>query len=221
MERKYIACFFDLKVSEYDYLEETLLEYDIGQYIIGHETHNAEGKEKSHFHLLFEATEQIYTNFSKRIIDKYGLRRKGKGGVIKYGKVKQIRDIDKMKSYTVKDSNIRTNIPEEELQNIIDKSFKKTTQKLICEEIREDIDRYLKQQQWQLSFYEHETLTGITKVKYNDPKRIVKKQMISISLERDLKLSKAGLQSYYIYWLKHSELLSKQEKISILFDELN
>ena len=44
-----IACFFDLKLTEFDNLESTLTEYDIGEYVIAHESHNAKGEEKPHF----------------------------------------------------------------------------------------------------------------------------------------------------------------------------
>lgn len=122
-----IACFFDLNISEFDNLENTLTDYDIGEYVIAHESHNAKGEEKPHFHLFFEGTNQIYNNFSKKIIEKYGLRNKSgnQGGIRKYGKVKQIRDLSKMLSYTLKDKNFRSNMKQEKLDFYFKNSFKK------------------------------------------------------------------------------------------------
>jgi hypothetical protein len=138
MDIKTIACFFTLPETEYDTLEEILLTYDIGQYLIGFEK-TPDKEQKEHFHLLFEGTDQIYNNFSKRIVEQYKLRGKGRGNK-KYGRVKNIRDIEKMCSYTVKEGNYRGNFPEEDIQKWYDESFSKTekqaTRDLILEELR-------------------------------------------------------------------------------------
>ena len=135
MEQEWIACFFALPLETFDDLEKRLLSYDIGPYIIAYEN-----EPKEHFHLLFKGTKQIYTNFSKSIVEKYGLRRTGKGGLIRYGKVKEIRDIEKMKSYTCKQQNIRTNIPDEEIKLIIEKSFIKVERKKFLDDIVDHLD---------------------------------------------------------------------------------
>ena len=119
-----IACFFTLPETEYDTLEETLLTYDIGHYLIGFEKTPDKDK-KEHFHLLFEGTDNIYNAFSKKIVEKYELRGKGRGNK-KYGRVKNIRDVEKMCSYTVKEGNYRGNFPEEDIQKWYDESFSKS-----------------------------------------------------------------------------------------------
>ena len=139
MDIKIIACFFTLPETEYDTLEEILLTYDIGHYLIGFEK-TPDAKKKEHFHLLFEGTDGIYNAFSKRIIEKYGLRGKGRGNK-KYGRVlKDIRDFEKMCSYTVKEGNFRGNFPEEDIQKWYDESFSKSekhaTRELILEGLR-------------------------------------------------------------------------------------
>ena len=139
METKYIACFFTLELEEYDYLENTLISYiQDGKYCIAHES-----EPKSHFHFIFEGTETIYTNFSKKIIEKYDLRRKGRGGLIKYGKVKEIRNLERMLTYTLKDGNYRSNMDKETLQVYFEKSFKKSlkdkTLNLVVEKLDEKI----------------------------------------------------------------------------------
>ena len=140
MDAKIIACFFTLPETEYDTIEEILLTYDIGHYLIGFEK-TPDTKQKEHFHLLFEGTDGIYNAFSKRIIEKYGLRGKGRGNK-KYGRVlKDIRDFEKMCSYTVKEGNYRGNFPEEDIQKWYDESFSKSekqaTRDLILEKLAE------------------------------------------------------------------------------------
>jgi len=138
MNNKVIACYFTIPETEYDYLENTLLTYDIGHYLIGFET-TPDKKKKEHFHLLFEGTDQIYNAFSKRIIEEYKLRGKGRGNK-KYGKVGNIRDLEKLCRYTVKEGNYRGNFPEEDIQKWYDESFSKSekvaTRELILEKLK-------------------------------------------------------------------------------------
>lgn len=140
MDTKTIACFFTIPETEFDYLEETLLEYDIGHYLIGFEV-TPDNKKKEHFHLLFEGTDQIYNAFSKRIIEHYSLRGKGSGNK-KYGKVREIRDLEKMCSYTVKEGNFRGNFPEEDIERWYNESFSKNEKVRTRELILENLDKY-------------------------------------------------------------------------------
>lgn len=115
----YIACMFHLDEIHYDHLETTLKEYDIGNYIIGHEK-----TPYSHFHIMFQGTEKIYSAFSKRIVEKFDLRgRAAKGKSKEYGKVKQIENVTKMAAYTVKDGNVRSNMTQEELDKYKQMSY--------------------------------------------------------------------------------------------------
>lgn len=124
MDTKIIAGFFTLSEDHFDYLEDTLQTYDIGNYLIGFEvTPNKEKKE--HFHVLFEGTDQIWNAFSKKVVEDHSLRGKGKGNK-KYGKVtKDIRDFEKMCSYTLKEGNFRGNFPEEDIDRWYKASFSK------------------------------------------------------------------------------------------------
>ena len=124
MNTKNIACFFTIPESEYDYLENTLLTYDIGHYLIGFEK-TPDASQKEHFHVLFEGTDQIYNAFSKKIVEEYKLRGVGRGNK-KYGRVRQIRDLEKLCQYTVKEGNYRGNFPEEDIQKWYDDSFSKS-----------------------------------------------------------------------------------------------
>lgn len=124
MEQKIIAGFFTLAEEHFDYLEDTLNTYDIGNYLIGFEI-TPDKKKKEHFHVLFEGTDQIWNAFSKKVVQDHKLRGKGKGNK-KYGKVnKDIRDFEKMCSYTLKEGNFRGTFPEEDIERWYAKSFSK------------------------------------------------------------------------------------------------
>lgn len=130
--------------SEIDFIENDLLEQqEVLTYLIGLETSNTVG-EHMHFLCCVES-ETWYHKWSKRIFkDKYKLKGKaykidGNGYPRQYGKLKEIKDLEKMGSYTVKDGNIKTNMPQNEIDNFVKKSHKKnillTTTYEICEKM--------------------------------------------------------------------------------------
>lgn len=124
MGDNFIAFMGHMPLADYDYLESTLLEYDIGGYLIGAETSKA-GVE--HYHFLVEMSSDDYHLFAERVFrKKYKLRgRATKGQARQYGKLTEIRDFERLKSYTLKEGNIRTNMSEEELASAKENSFSK------------------------------------------------------------------------------------------------
>ena len=124
MENNFIAFMGHMPLDDYDYLEDTLKEYDIGGYLIGAEV-SSTGVE--HYHFLVEMTAEDYHLFSERVFrKKYKLRgRASKGQARQYGKLKEIRDFERLKAYTMKEGNIRTNMSEEDLANAREISFSK------------------------------------------------------------------------------------------------
>jgi len=137
----YLAFMGALEHSHFDYLENTLKEYDIGSYIVSAEVSSTshEATKGQHFHFLVEMTDQDYTRFSKRVfIDKFKLRgRAVKGLPRQYGKVKQIENLEQMKRYTVKDGNFRTNLTDIEIETLVENSFQKDEKKKIQDELME------------------------------------------------------------------------------------
>ncbi len=131
----WIACMFHLEEEHAYYLEQTLLEYDIGLYLIGFEE-----DKYSHFHVMFQGDNKIYTNFSKKIVEKFKLRGKAKDGKSRqYGKVKEIDNVEKMAAYTLKDGNIRTNMSEADLEKYRSISYKKNEDKKLFARILEKL----------------------------------------------------------------------------------
>lgn len=108
-----------------DYLENTLKEYQIGEYIIGAEITPKTGIH--HFHFIVEMSTGEYHKYAKRVFkDKFNLRgRATKGAPRQYGKIKEIEDLERACAYTIKDGNIRTNMPQERIQHLAELAYEK------------------------------------------------------------------------------------------------
>ena len=135
-----------MAVIEHKYAQEVgdiLFQYDIGKYIIAKEKSNTSHQETNgeHLHFMVEMTDKDYHKFSKRVfIDRFKLRgRATKGKPRQYGKVKQIENVEKMKAYTLKEADYVSNLSDEELKMLFEKSYKK------AEEIdeQEELFKYL------------------------------------------------------------------------------
>jgi len=127
-----------------DYVETTLNNYGIGNYIIAMEETTYQ-----HMHFIVQMTDDDYHKFSKRVFkDKFKLRGRAiKGEPRQYGKIHNIEDIEKAKAYTCKDGNLRTNMTDEEIQKYIDSSFKKEDKKQFLEECAQELEsKYLEYQ---------------------------------------------------------------------------
>lgn len=148
---KYLAFFSAIKHEHFSYLENTIKEYDIGGYIIAAETTKDTHKESDgeHFHFLVEMSDTDYHKFSKRVFkDKFNLAGRAMNGHPRqYGKVSKIEKLDRMKSYTVKDGNFRTNLKEDEVKEITENSFKKEEKKSSRDEIINDLNQ-LSLEEW-------------------------------------------------------------------------
>ncbi len=140
-ELKWNSFFGALDHMWFDYLEEKLKEYDIGYYIIAAEV--AEGKHQKtngqHFHIVAQMTEKDYNAYVKRVFkDKFKLSgRAGNGEGRQYGRVKDIENITKMKAYVLKDGKFKTNIPEDEIKELLSIAFKKDEKETEQREFRD------------------------------------------------------------------------------------
>lgn len=127
-----------------DYIVNDLLEQqEIVTYLVGLETSTTVG-EHMHF-LCCVNSDSWYHKWSKKVFkDKFKLKGKaykidGNGYPRQYGKLKEIKDLEKMGSYTVKDGNIRTNMSENEIENFVKKSHKKQESLTMTYEIVEKL----------------------------------------------------------------------------------
>lgn len=202
MERNWIACFFSVNHTEFDTIEKIFHEYDHGLYIIAAE--NTE-KEKEHFHFLFEGSEQIYNNFSKRIVEKYNLRRKGRGGLIKYGKVKNIRNLERMMTYTLKDNTFRSNMDNKMIQSYFEKSFKKELKKELIDNIVEYIDE---QEHW--SAHKFTVLCCQT---WQATRQQAMSHLIDYLVDNNIRHSKSALANWiYQFFIRSTKYTNYQKK---------
>ena len=168
--------------EEFKYLEETLNEYNIGGYVIALET-----EPYIHFHFLVETDEQTYTNFRKRVfIDRYKLRGQAKEGKPRqYGKVKDIKDLEKMLAYTVKDQDIRSNLDDETISNAIDKSFKKEKPKLLKEKM--------------LYYVEKQMIESTVNEK------TIKLAIIDFCINEHIDIRKSIVDTYHLYFRQYTK----------------
>ena len=112
-EHKFICFMAHISHKECETLCKDLAPY---KYLFGMETSDYE-----HYHFLVEMSDKQYHAFSKKIFkDRYKLRGRAiKGSPRQYGKENHIRDIQKIARYSCKDKNVRTNLTEEELDDLL------------------------------------------------------------------------------------------------------
>ena len=204
MEQTWIACFFSIPHTEFDLIENIFHEYDHGLYAIAAE---CTPSEKEHFHFLFEGTEQIYNNFSKRLIEKYKLRRKGRGGLIKYGKVKSIRNLERMLTYTLKDGNFRSNMDSSKLQAFFEKSFQKTIKKDFIDKLVAHID--------EVGHWDHLPNPSDYE-QFNDILDTLGDIIIDYLVEEEIPHSKSAMPNWIYQFICRSKKFGKPQKKHIL-----
>ena len=206
---EWTACFFDIDIDQFDYLEK-LLKEKTSKYVVAYES-----EPKSHYHMLFFANPGTYEKISRHLVEKFDLRRKKHGGVIKYGKVKQIKDKERMLSYTIKDHNFRTNLEEEEIESAIESSFTKTKG---YKEIKDKIVQYLDQievpvTEWYYIDNRHKICRP------TNFRRYIQKHIIQFYLDQNINMkSITTIKSLYIYFIQNSQNLKAEEKIVYLQD---
>lgn len=209
---KYQAFTAHLPLDQYDYLEEKIQEYNIGAYIIAHET-----TPFSHFHFCVQMEDTEYHNFCQAIFKKkFNLRGRAiKDKCRQYGKLTTINAIEKMKSYTVKDGNYRTNLSQEEIKTIYENSYQKVDQKKELDKLHDYLDT-------QIDLFKD-------KITYKD--YFGEKKIFTISSTKDTILhhiylyinttdNKLGntrnqITNYYLKYLRIRQLLSLDERITL------
>ena len=142
---EYLAFFFAIKHEHYPYLRETLHKYEIGKFLIAQETDKKVHLESEgqHFHFLVQMTVESYSKFSKVVRDKFKLRGRAiEGKPRQYGRIKEIKDLDRMAAYTLKDGNYYTNMDDTDLDKWYKLSFKKDLKKKHYDKLMAYIDGF-------------------------------------------------------------------------------
>ncbi len=129
-DRKWTAWFMAIKHEKKEEVlkiwNEYLGEY-VGKYLISTEVAEDKHKETDgeHYHFVAEISPKTYHKVTKRYKDKYNLKGQAKNGIGRqYGIVKEIKDIDRLIAYCMKDGQYETNFNEEELKKYENISFK-------------------------------------------------------------------------------------------------
>lgn len=132
----YIAFFAAIKHSEEteEFMIKSLLNYEIGAYLIVRETSANSHKLSNgeHYHFLVQMKDADYTRYRKSVfIDHFKLcGRSTKDKVRAYGKVNYLKDPDRMAVYMMKDDSVvASTFTDEQLNSWYEKSFKKSEQK--------------------------------------------------------------------------------------------
>ncbi len=185
----WIAFMCHLDRGYFNDIQTILDEYNPQRYIIAYENEPYE-----HFHFLVQIEEPatFYTRFRKRVfIDKYKLRGQAKKDLPRqYGKVRDIEDLNKMASYTVKNEDFRVyNIDEEEINEIIENSFNKSDKiKLLKDKMIIHVESALTKGGFVL-YVEHEQIATI---------------IIQFCFENNIEVRRSLIDTYYYYFRQYS-----------------
>ena len=142
---EYLAFFFAIKHEHYPYIRNTIDKYEIGKFLIAMETDTKVHLETEgqHFHFLVQMTRDNYAKFSKVLRDKFKLRGRSKDGKPRqYGILKEIKDLDRIAAYTIKDGNYYTNMDDDDLDKWYKISFKKDLKQKHYDKLMAYIDEY-------------------------------------------------------------------------------
>jgi len=206
---KYQAFTAHLPLDQYDCLEEKLQEYNIGAYIIAHET-----TPFSHFHFCVQMEDKEYHNFCQAIFKKkYNLRGRAiKDKPRQYGKLTTINAIEKMKSYTVKDGNYRTNLSHEEITEIYNNSYQKVDKKKEIEKLFDFLEKQeFKDKHWTIQEYGY----------FKKQCETIQIQIIDaiyeyiFTQENTLSLSRTAINNYFLKYLRTTQLYDLKKKIKM------
>lgn len=211
---EYYAGMFHIERTEYDHIEKTLTDkYSVGGYLIGFEA-----EPYSHFHILAQfGTKKQWTNFQKHLVEKYSLRGKAqKNAPRQYGAIKTIKDLEKLKSYTIKDGDYRSNLSEADLKQYFDKSFKKENDKTFLDELIEHLDN-IEEDIFKIKniIISTSLISAKSQTIYED--ETIKKLMIKYALNQGVKTSRIKVQNWYTQYIERTNRLTQEQKLNYLY----
>ncbi len=180
---QWLAFFACIEHQYFDDIVTIVQEYDIQGYIIAKETSKLSHQDTNgeHIHFVVQMSPSDYKRLADRVfIKRFRLRgRASKGLSRQYGKVNNIENLERMKAYTIKDSNYTTNLDKEEIAKLAQISFQKSEDRALSKEI---LDSMLEHKTEMLDEYQREYEYMKPEeyvVKYfrqnNIPKRITKR----------------------------------------------
>lgn len=212
MTHPFQAFMAHLPATDNELILEKLKEYDIGSYLIGYETDPYE-----HTHFLVQMTTESYHNFSNTVFKKkYNLRGQARNGLPRqYGKLKKIEDLQKMASYTIKSGNIKSNMPQDEVNKYFEKSFIKEEKKKMHQEVFDAIE--------QKSHYPFQSyMDEFQESSGNNGYKIIikiKEYIINyLRINTDINMCRSNVNSYAQYFIKHTKHYEDAHKDKLIFN---
>jgi hypothetical protein len=205
---EWVAFMGHIPHTEFDYLKSEMEKFD-APYIM-----SAEAGKYEHFHFLAKITPRQYHNFAcKNFMKKYKLKGRAHKGIPRqYGKVKEIKDISKMMTYTMKDKNYTTNMTTEQIETIIKMKIDdvENTKNEMNIEIKEKMINYVNEK---INNY-------ITNKKYIDSRKIIRMAIIDFMIERKATIIRTTIERYYFYYIAHTNNDVFKENSKSIYDEL-
>lgn len=202
-----------IPLTEFDYLEEIIKEYNIVKYLIAYENEPYE-----HFHFVIEfhdEPDKNYHNFCKRVFkDKYKLRGQAKKNQPRqYGCLKKVENLERMCAYTIKDGNFRTNMEQTDIDNYI--AISKETTKF--HNFRDKIIEHLNNQN-----YHNPTHSFFYSADTDSLEKKCKKEVINYFLKhqetnKNMKLTKSFVENIYLEYLVKTNKLTLEEKTEAIY----
>lgn len=177
--------------SEVEYLVEEMEKLE-APYVM-----SAEAGKYEHFHFLAKITVKQYHNFCQRVfIKKYKLRgRATKTLPRQYGKVKEIKDLSKMMSYTLKDKNFQTNMSTEDIEVILKKKINE------CDNTKQE-SREIKEKM--IRFVDNYVIQYLTKA-HNRHEKYIRISIIQFMIENHINIRRTTIEGYYWYYVANTE----------------
>ena len=191
--------------------------YETRYYIIACENDvNDKNATYDHFHFMVEfSSSQEYHNFCQKIFKtKFDLKgqagRKGtkdEGRPKQYGKVSKIKEVEKACSYTVKScvdfpEFLRTNMGQEDIKIIMEKSFKKKDRDKQIIKLLDILEKGLKDKLHSLSMCSQNKIDNILGLIYET----------IIDKDFDISMSKTSINSLFEKFVRSTSLLNLKQK---------
>jgi hypothetical protein len=197
--------------SEIEYLTNEMNKLK-APYVMSAETSGYE-----HFHFLAKITIRQYHNFAKRVFkDKYKLHGRwwknssGKNQPRQYGKVnKEIKDLSKMMSYTLKDKNFVTNMETKDIETILKKKIdevENTKHGEIKDKMLIYVDNHIKEHLGDYANNRHEKYIRIAIIKFMK--------------EYKQNIMKSTIERYYWHYVANTDMEDFNLNEYAIYDEL-
>lgn len=203
-----------IPLSEFNYLEEIIQEYNVVKYLIAYESTPYE-----HYHFVIEYKDdpdKNYHNFCKRVFkDKYKLRGQAKKNQPRqYGCLKKVENLERMCAYTIKEGNFKTNMDQQDIDSYIRISKETTKYNNFREKLLQHLFNKSYNNPTHSFFYSAETDSLEQKVK----KEVIQYYLENMDTHKNVKLTKSFVENIYLeYLVKNTKISIEDKKDAIYF----